>query len=212
MKHEHIKAILEGVIPEVKASINAAQKPLLERISALEQRSPEKGDKGDKGDKGETGERGIDGAPGRDGIDGKDGAPGERGLDGKDGAPGIDGAAGRDGIDGKDGLPGLKGDPGENGAAGLNGKDGRDGIDGKDGKDAITPRDGIDGKDANLVLVSADIAEEVAKAVQFLSEAPPVIFQKHGVEFQPRPTPPRPIGIERDGQGGYRVIYDEARQ
>lgn len=119
MNHLQIKAILDGVIPELKAAIFQAQQPLLERIAQLEAR-----------------EYGVTvGINGKDGRDGptledieplivkavaaipvpKDGAPGERGADGTsvtldDVAPLIAKAVaeiplpkdGRDGVDGKD--------------------------------------------------------------------------------------------------------------
>ena len=56
MRQEHIKAILEGLIPVVKEAIAAEQKPLIQRLDALERRAPEKGE------------------PGVPGADGKDGA------------------------------------------------------------------------------------------------------------------------------------------
>lgn len=90
MNNAQIKAILEGVIPELKSSIESVVAPLTERIAAIEARP----------------------IP----VDGKDGPPGEPGqpgqsvsldevrplleemvksipvpADGKDGAPGVDG-------------------------------------------------------------------------------------------------------------------------
>lgn len=70
MNEAHVKAVLEGVIPAVKAAIAAAQKPLHERIELLEKRAPEKGEKGDPGQ---------DGSPGENGKDGRDGEPGRAG-------------------------------------------------------------------------------------------------------------------------------------
>lgn len=51
MHHAHIRAILEGVIPEVKSSIAAAVEPLRERVAAIEARPIP-----------------VDGAPGKDGT------------------------------------------------------------------------------------------------------------------------------------------------
>lgn len=172
MHHAHIKAILEGVVPEMKSAIatavDSATKPLLERIAALEGRSATKGDRGEKG---EPGADGKDGAPGKDGADGKDGLPGTDGQPGKDG---------RDGIDGKDGAPGLNGKdappptiaqiteallPEQPGVisplkrvvqdyfeafpvpAGKDGADGKDGAPGRDGQPGAPGAAGRDGKD-----------------------------------------------------------------
>lgn len=49
MNQAHIKAILEGVVPELKAAIASATKPLSDRIEALEKREVGKGEKGDPG-------------------------------------------------------------------------------------------------------------------------------------------------------------------
>lgn len=161
MNQAHVRAILEGVVPELKAAIVAAQKPLIDRLDALEKRAPEKGEpgergldgkdgapgesiKGDKGDpgepgesiKGDPGEAGPSGADGRDGVDGKDGL---EGPPGKDGAAGRDGEPGRDGVDGKDGAPGndgAKGDVGDRGERGEPGDRGEKGDPGRDGRDA----------------------------------------------------------------------------
>jgi len=109
MRQEHIKAILEGIVPVVKDAIAAAQKPLLDRIDVLERRGIEKGE------------------PGAAGIDGKDGAsvsmddvtpvlaemvekavaalpPAPKGDRGE---PGQKGEPGRDGRDASD-IPMLK--------------------------------------------------------------------------------------------------------
>lgn len=103
--HAQIKAILEGVIPEVESAIDAATKPLLERIAQLESRQLERGEPGRDGKDGAAGLDGKDGAPGRDGVDGKDGAPGLDGKDGVAGRDGVDGQPGKDGRDGKDADP-----------------------------------------------------------------------------------------------------------
>jgi hypothetical protein len=79
----------------VKDYCGRALEPVLARLTAIEQRQPEKGEPG------KDGRDGVDGRDGRDAVDGKDGAPGERGADGKDGRDGVDGKDGRDGIDGK---------------------------------------------------------------------------------------------------------------
>lgn len=118
----------KSVAAAVKDYCGKAIAPILERVTALEQRQPEKGEPGKDG---RDGVDGKDGTPGADGRDGKDGAPGERGTDGVAGRDGIDGKDGRDGVDGKDGAPGANGKDGVDGAAGKDGAPGRDGIDGK---------------------------------------------------------------------------------
>jgi hypothetical protein len=70
---------LADIADVIADAVKEATTPLLQRITALEQRElllPEKGDPG------EPGERGSDGQDGRDGIDGKDGEPGKDGADG----------------------------------------------------------------------------------------------------------------------------------
>lgn len=119
----------KSVAALVKEYCGKAIDPLVQRLSALEQRQPEKGEPGKDGRDGVDGKDGSPGKDGRDGVDGKVGAPGERGTDGKDG---------RDGVDGKDGVPGRDGPAG---------KDGRDGIDGKEG---AAGRDGVDGKSVTV--------------------------------------------------------------
>lgn len=133
------------------------------------------------------------------------------GKDGRDGEKGEAGEIGPQGEVGPIGLQGEIGEKGETGAQGDQGIPGEPGSEGQPGEKGLDGRDGIDGRDASMVLVSADLAEEVAKAVQFLNEAPPVIFQKNNVDFQQRSIPQKPVGIERDGNGGYRLIYEGAQ-
>lgn len=121
--------ITDRLIAAVKGHVAKALVPVIERLTAIEQRQPEKGEAGKDGRDGVDGKDGTPGKDGRDGIDGKDGAPGEKGSDGKDG---------RDGVDGKEGSRGKDG---------IDGKDGRDGTDGKDGAPG---RDGIDGKSVSV--------------------------------------------------------------
>lgn len=88
----------KSVAALVKEYCGKSIAPILERLTTLEQRQPEKGEPG------KDGRDGVDGKDGRDAVDGKDGAPGERGVDGKDGRDGVDGkdgSPGRDGVDGK---------------------------------------------------------------------------------------------------------------
>lgn len=98
---------IERIADVVAAAVQAANKPLLERIAALEKRAPVPGPAGERGEQGATGPAG---AAGRDGVDGRDGQPGVPGVPGRDGAPGergekgIDGKDGRDGVDGRDGT------------------------------------------------------------------------------------------------------------
>jgi len=90
----------KSVAATVKDYCGKAVAPILERLTALEQRQPEKGEKGEPGEPGLTGERGPPG----ESIKGEKGEPGERGEKGdagSDGRDGVDGKDGRDGIDGK---------------------------------------------------------------------------------------------------------------
>lgn len=146
MHQAHIKAILEGVIPELKAAIDIAQKPLLDRIECLEKRSPEKGEPGTAGKDGSSVtvddvapmilsevSKAVAAMPAP-----KDGEPG---LAGKDGETGADGSS----VTVDDVAPLIVAEvqkavaalpvpkDGEVGPAGKDGKDGRDGVDGHDG-------------------------------------------------------------------------------
>src|SRR5690554_3992689 len=56
----------EGVFKAVQDRISAALAPISERLKALEERQPEKGEKGDAGPQGEKGEQGPQGEPGKD--------------------------------------------------------------------------------------------------------------------------------------------------
>lgn len=117
------KTFGDEVVDVVKGAISIAIEPINRRLSALEERKPERGEKGDAG------------------INGKDGAPGLNGKDGADGRPGDNGK------DGDIGPAGPKGEPGENGKDGAAGRDGRDGAPGRDGKDGVDGKPGLDGKD-----------------------------------------------------------------
>ena len=172
------KAFGEKMTQIIKDSVERATAPLLERITALEARQPEKGDPGETGPAGD---------PGKDGLnikgtlidraghlrvvmtDGTDhdlgpvvGKDGENGKDGKDGEPGAKGEDGKDGLDAD--MDALRGHLDELVAALPTPKDGQDGKDGVDGKDADmdalrgyinetiaeipVPQDGKDGQDA----------------------------------------------------------------
>lgn len=186
MRQEHIKAILEGVVPVVRDAIAAAMRPLLDRIDALEKRSPEKGVPGVPG---ERGEKGADGADGKDGMDGRDGADGKDGTPGLPGEKGDTGEAGPRGEAGPQGERGEKGEKGDVGAAGKDGAPGERGADGAAGRDGVAGKDGapgpqgergekgadgIDGKDGASVSlddVEPLIADHVAKAVAALPPA-----------------------------------------
>lgn len=126
--------------------------PLITKITALEQRQPERGEKGEvgskglDGEKGAAGERGEPGAQGKDGLDGVDGKDGAPGRDGERGASGVDGAAGKDGAQGADGVNGKDGLPGERGADGKDGLAGERGADGK----SLTVEDVYDWLEANF--------------------------------------------------------------
>lgn len=126
MNHAHIRAILEGVIPEVKEAIAAATKPLIERIQQLEARQPEKGEKGDPGRDGANGDPGQQGPQGIQGLAGERGAAGAAGPQGEAGKAGEPGPPGKDGAHGDRGLTGEKGDRGEPGSAGRDGRDASD--------------------------------------------------------------------------------------
>lgn len=189
MNQAHIKAILDGVVPELKTAIENATKPLAERIDALEKREPLKGDKGD---------------PGQNGVDGKDGAPG---IDGKDGAPGLDGKDGRDGTDGKDGEAGKDGIDGKDGAPGRDGNDGIDGKPGLDGKDGAPGRDGRDASD--LAGIRSMIVDEISKTVQpalaELKVSTPddgrtLVFEVAGVTHEIRTAAVLDRGVWREGE------------
>lgn len=164
-----INRLTEELFSSFKGYVSKSLTPLIERLNAVENRHPIKGDPGRDGvdgkdadegriikavlaelpipKDGKDGAPGIEGKPGRDGIDGKDGLDGKPGADGKDG---VDGKNGLDGKDGRDGKDGERGEPGENGAEGRPGKDGldgKDGLNGKDGRDGIDGKDGLNGKD-----------------------------------------------------------------
>jgi hypothetical protein len=159
MNHAQIKAVLEGVIPEVKAAIAAAQKPLIERIAEIEAREPVKGEKGDPGEA-------IIGPPGKDGptiddieplidravagiklpLDGKDGADGTS-ITLDDVAPLIDKAV----AEIQEAVAAIPAP-----------KDGRDGLDGRDGRPG------------ELSLAPDDVADQIAKTIAMLAESPPI--------------------------------------
>lgn len=117
-------AIAEFVAPQFA--------PILERLSAVEERAPlpgPQGEPGGPGPRGEAGERGADGAPGVRGLDGDVGEPGERG---EQGLRGELGERGLTGDDGKDGAPGERGQDGATGERGEAGERGAEGAPGKD--------------------------------------------------------------------------------
>ncbi len=175
MRQEHIKAILEGIVPVVKDAIAAAQKPLLDRIDVLERRGIEKGE------------------PGAAGIDGKDGAS----VSMDDVTPvlaemvekavaalpapkaGADGNAGRDGIDGKDGASVSMDDVApvlaemvERAVAAIPApKDGAAGAPGRDGEP------GKDGASVSMADVTPVLAAMVERAV---AELPPPVKGEPG--------------------------------
>jgi integrin beta 3 len=168
-----LNTLADEVFNSVKGYVLRSLAPMSDRIKALENRGPERGEKG------EPGRDGIDGKsvetapivesvldqvmkaldqipPPKDGLNGKDGAAGKDGQDGKPGLDGKDGIAGKDGQDGKQGLDGKDADPAVIRDAVLlevnkaldqlpAPKDGTDGQDGIDGRDG---RDGEPGRDA----------------------------------------------------------------
>ena len=159
MNHAQIKAVLEGVIPEVKAAIAAAQKPLLERIAEIEAREPVKGEKGDPGEA----------------IVGPPGEPGADGLDGKDG----------ESVTINDVLPIIETEIAYLASTIPVPKDGKDGTNGTDGQK------GLDGRPGELSLAPDDVADQIAKTIAMLAEAPtisPVIRNVTIPAAIPRPT------------------------
>lgn len=63
MNHRMIKELAEGLKPAISEAFKTAVKPLLERLAAVEARTPEKGDKGERGDLGPAGSNGNDADP-----------------------------------------------------------------------------------------------------------------------------------------------------
>lgn len=92
--------------------ISRALLPFSDRLKALEDRKPEKGEKGDVGIPGPAGDQGLQGIKGDTGEPGKDGDPGSQGPKGESGLPGGDG---KDGLEGPEGKAGAKGDIGPKG-------------------------------------------------------------------------------------------------
>jgi collagen type III alpha len=136
MNQSDIAALMRGIAPAVRDIVAKGLDSLSDRIKALEERAPAKGEKGDPGKDGEPGTVGADGVNGHDGKDGSPGQDGKDGLSGSDGKDGADGLEGKQGLEGKEGLAGRDGRdglPGVQGEKGFDGKDGRDGIDGQDG-------------------------------------------------------------------------------
>lgn len=124
-----IKAVVKGIVPEMRNAINAAQQPLLARIEALESRPIEKGEPGQNGADGKDGAAGADGPPGEKGEKGEAGETGPRGEKGDPGERGEPGEKGERGDIGPIGERGEKGDAGERGEKGDPGRDGRDAAD-----------------------------------------------------------------------------------
>lgn len=164
--------LADAVVTGAKRYVDKALTPVLERLAAIEARTPEKGERGEKGDPGRDGEPGRDGADGkdgRDGADGKDGEPGAQGPQGERGEkgdPGQDGAPGRDGSDGKDGRDGEPGPQGERGEKGEPGRDGRDGA-------SVDP--------ANVERMIAEAVAKAMAAIQVPKDGAPGRDGKDGV-------------------------------
>lgn len=122
--------------------LKSAFAPMVERLKALEERQPQKGDPGEKGETGEKGEagesvKGDPGEPGKDGQNGRDGKDGES-ITGPKGDSGDQGIKG-DSVKGDKGEKGDTGDSGEKGEPGENVK-GEPGADGKSVSiDDLTP-------------------------------------------------------------------------
>jgi hypothetical protein len=103
----------KSIAKMVKGYVADSIGPVLDRIKALEEVRPEKGDPGERGEKGDPGDRGDPGPQGEKGAPGDRGEPGEKGD------------------------PGEKGGKGPRGEKGIDGRDGRDGKDGEHGRDAL---------------------------------------------------------------------------
>jgi hypothetical protein len=111
-----IKAVVAGIVPELRAHFDDELQAIKAKIAELEGRKPDapQGEKGEQGERGEKGETGADGSNGRDGA----------GI--------VDGFVSRDGHLIATLSDGSTRDFGE-----IIGKDGRDGRDGKKGKDGF---------------------------------------------------------------------------
>lgn len=173
-----LTALVKDLAPVVKAHVEAAFRPLADRLKALEDRKPEKGDAGERGPQGD---RGADGAKGERGEPGAKGDRGDQGPAGKDAFP-VDVDAIVDAVvakllasdrlrtlsdvaaaeavaehfeanpvqHGKDGRDGRDGKDGEPGPRGERGTDGVAGNDGRGAAGAMIDRDG------NLILTMSD--------------------------------------------------------
>lgn len=131
MTSAELETLAPAIAAAVKAAVDRATAPLVDRIRSLESRqlvAGPPGERGLKGDCGPAGPKGDPGAPGDRGERGEKGEPGLPGAAGERGAEGPTGRDGRDGLPGPDGLPGRDGAPGAKGADGCDGKDGVDGF------------------------------------------------------------------------------------
>ena len=150
----HISADIEALKTKADKDTIYNDKPLVERVSALENKpnidtsnfatkeelqtisltpgpKGDKGETGDPGPKGETGERGPQGERGADGLQGPQGLQGiqgERGRDGEPGPKGDIGPIGPQGLKGEQGPIGQTGPQGPIGLTGPKGENGRDGV------------------------------------------------------------------------------------
>lgn len=118
-------------VDQLHSYIQRAILPISDRVKALEERQPERGEKGDPGERGPQGERGADGESAKvedvaaavmassdlaalvaravaAHFEANPVPPGKDGRDGADGAPGERGPPGEKGMDGADGV-GLAG-------------------------------------------------------------------------------------------------------
>jgi hypothetical protein len=65
--------------------------------------------------------------------------------------------------------------------------------------------------EAAALCVPPELAEQVKAAIHLLHESPPIV-QRNALPLTASPLmPPRPSRIERNEDGGYTLIYDEAR-
>lgn len=152
------KELVESIYAAVSQWVRRTLEPIDARVTAVEQRQPEKGerglqgepgtqgpvgerglagDHGAQGEPGMPGEKGPQGEKGDAGENGNDGAPGQKGDPGERGEPGPKGDRGDQGLPGEKGLAGEVGLRGEKGEAGAAGLDGAPGLPGEPGRDAF---------------------------------------------------------------------------
>ncbi len=129
MSFDIAKAIDAG-FDAVKQYVDRGFSAIEDRLKALEDRQPERGEKGDPGQPGERGADGRDGAPGKDGEPGKDGNSVDedaiRQMIDEAVSEAVSNAVAAIPVpkDGKDGEPGPRGEKGDTGERGPEGPQG----------------------------------------------------------------------------------------